>query len=786
MDPHRPDLSSYIDEFGRERPRRADAPPQAPRPTYSPPPRRPSSFGSPSVTEPKNASSRSPSPRHCRQSNHPHSYPSYGPDEGNGYKRPHRRSPSPFEYPEGRPHPRPYSPGPSSFGPGEPNVEVMIRRIPLDMTDELIYSWLCRAEYYPEYVKIIRDRYTGESKGYGFIRFPSMECSISFMDHHFPEIIIEGTPLALEFGLHDPGDQQWICGRCQFENYSRRSSCFRCGVDRSVADPVGTGAPFQEEINDGTRDIGAESHFLLLLRHLPLQADEEVIADSVRCLGKAKRIHLVRGSRHRRSLGFAFIEYLGPIGANKALVLSGDKAVHPEGFRVCGHPVGVSFAHTRVCFLDRKGRPTLAPRRYWDPQAYISSFWVSRGPGEPEEGEVSSSFSSSSSKEPSKGASLKKGEEGRKRVKTTGKSHHSPAPMIGLSGPMDQSMASPLSILPSTTKDISESTKPGEEGTKESTEIEASSSSSSSGINPSFISRRMQSQLQFWNRQHEELKSTPQFVAATGEGGGRGSLGSKINTPGFIPSSANTEKVRKDRGGEDGGDHEGEAPERSIKASNSSSTSSPFQDAESSSPTPSSSTPRRSYVDATQLACLLCQRAFKSEETLRKHEVQSTLHRDNLQDPVKVKEAKIRLALSMPEEARLAEGHYRDRAAERRAIHGQPDQPPAPEVSFGYQQMRDSIEETNRRRAIQAARKAMIHGVVEGEEESLPGEGGGLVKAIPQGNKGSQLLRKMGWKEGQGLGREGEGIVKPLEAESYDKGVGLGAGWKRKAGDQGR
>lgn len=599
----------------------------------------------------------------------------------------------------------------------------------------------------------------------------------------------------------------------------------------TVADPVGTGAPFQEEINDGTRDIGAESHFLLLLRHLPLQADEEVIADSVRCLGKAKRIHLVRGSRHRRSLGFAFIEYLGPIGANKALVLSGDKAVHPEGFRVCGHPVGVSFAHTSsflppeedsskkgkeeeeegegigrkgrnhkgeergkdpraqdkgVCFLDRKGRPTLAPRRYWDPQAYISSFWVSRGPGEPEEGEVSSSFSSSSSKEPSKGASLKKGEEGRKRVKTTGKSHHSPAPMIGLSGPMDQSMASPLSILPSTTKDISESTKPGEEGTKESTEIEASSSSSSSGINPSFISRRMQSQLQFWNRQHEELKSTPQFVAATGEGGGRGSLGSKINTPGFIPSSANTEKVRKDRGGEDGGDHEGEAPERSIKASNSSSTSSPFQDAESSSPTPSSSTPRRSYVDATQLACLLCQRAFKSEETLRKHEVQSTLHRDNLQDPVKVKEAKIRLALSMPEEARLAEGHYRDRAAERRAIHGQPDQPPAPEVSFGYQQMRDSIEETNRRRAIQAARKAMIHGVVEGEEESLPGEGGGLVKAIPQGNKGSQLLRKMGWKEGQGLGREGEGIVKPLEAESYDKGVGLGAGWKRKAGDQGR
>ncbi|RKP11644.1 hypothetical protein BJ684DRAFT_17785 [Piptocephalis cylindrospora] len=675
------------------------------------------------------------------------------------------------------------------------------------MTDELIYSWLCRAEYYPEYVKVIRDRFTGESKGYGFIRFPSMEYSVNFMDQHFPEIVIEGSRLSLEFGLHDPGDQQWACGRCQFGNYARRDTCFRCTADRPGGNTIGVGMNPPEEINDGTRDIGAEAHFLLLLRHLPLQADEEVIADAARYLGKAKRIHLVRRTRNQRSLGFAFIEYLGPIGANKALVLSADKSSHPEGFRVCGRPVGISFAHTSsflpmsekeqrlaedkkkeplvnnrsVQFLDRKGKPTQEPRQYWDVNTYISTAWVSRGAREPEEGEVSS-------KESGRENCVKgEGEEGKKRMKMTGKVSKSPVAMVGLSGPIDHTMAAPLSILPSTNWE-----KPASEGQKVEKGKEANEADKSTkdpspsaatpppalGITPSFVSRRMQNQLQFWNRQHEELKSTPQFIRSSDE------EGSKISASGFIPSSVNSDPIGEGQGREDKAAGEKELLVESKDTLESS--SSPPRASAPMIPVSSSPAPldEDSYADLAQLACLLCQRAFKSEETLRKHEGQSSLHRDNLQDSSKVKEARIRLALSLPDEARLAGGKYRDRAAERRLIHGQPDKPPAPEVSLGYQQMRESMEEANRWKAIQAARQVMLHGST-GEEGNETGDGsGGLVKAIPEGNKGSQLLRKMGWKEGQGLGRDGDGIVKPLEAESYGKGVGLGAGLKRKANGQ--
>lgn len=50
-----------------------------------------------------------------------------------------------------------------------------------------------------------------------------------------------------------------------------------------------------------------------------------------------------------------------------------------------------------------------------------------------------------------------------------------------------------------------------------------------------------------------------------------------------------------------------------------------------------------------------------------------------------------------------------------------------------------------------------------------------MEPAKDETNKGNQLLKKMGWAAGTGLGLEGEGRVAPVEALLYGERVGLGA-----------
>lgn len=56
-------------------------------------------------------------------------------------------------------------------------------------------------------------------------------------------------------------------------------------------------------------------------------------------------------------------------------------------------------------------------------------------------------------------------------------------------------------------------------------------------------------------------------------------------------------------------------------------------------------------------------------------------------------------------------------------------------------------------------------------------------RPIKEENVGRKMLEKMGWKEGQGLGREGEGRLEPVTVEVRDSLRGLGSGVKRSIDD---
>ncbi|XP_039502744.1 RNA-binding protein 5 isoform X2 [Drosophila santomea] len=146
------------------------------------------------------------------------------------------------------------------------------------------------------------------------------------------------------------------------------------------------------------------------------------------------------------------------------------------------------------------------------------------------------------------------------------------------------------------------------------------------------------------------------------------------------------------------------------------------------------------YVDFQKLTCLLCKRAFQSLEILQKHLKMSTLHKENL--------AKLNQHTGSSIEEALA---YRDRAKERRLKYGESDPPPPNRSRERFEQELKTLQ--SRQKQSTSAAPAM---------------------PISSSNVGSRLLQKMGWSEGQGLGRKNQGRTQIIEADGRSNHVGLG------------
>ena len=96
---------------------------------------------------------------------------------------------------------------------------------------------------------------------------------------------------------------------------------------------------------------------------------------------------------------------------------------------------------------------------------------------------------------------------------------------------------------------------------------------------------------------------------------------------------------------------------------------------------------------------------------------------------------------------------YRDRAAERRVAFNQPDKPLPEEAPVQVQKRK----------------------FAEGPKPPPPPATPGVEPGKDEANKGNQLLAKMGWKTGSGLGLGGEGRVDPVLVQQFEARAGLGA-----------
>lgn len=186
------------------------------------------------------------------------------------------------------------------------------------------------------------------------------------------------------------------------------------------------------------------------------------------------------------------------------------------------------------------------------------------------------------------------------------------------------------------------------------------------------------------------------------------------------------------------------------------------------------------YIDTSALSCYLCVRKFKLLDVLLRHERESELHKTNMADEAKRQNGQEVRAIKLAEQ-RKAEGEdaaatatatapageavkYRNRASERRAVFGLSGGADVPKSKFTQ---------------VFAGPTAMTSSDAP-PSSALPSSEPSDTNAAPAisedaSNIGNILLRSMGWTEGQGIGVDGKGIDKPIEAVRYASGAGIGS-----------
>ncbi|KAH9921052.1 uncharacterized protein B0H18DRAFT_1022520 [Fomitopsis serialis] len=618
--------------------------------------------------------------------------------------------------------------------PSEPSPHVIFLGLDPDFTEADLQAYLSSNSCSVETVTIIRDRTTGLSKGFGFAQFTSIAHARAFVDPLFPFIQVpppashgasaaKAFYTALEAGVPAPPG-----GRRVKIDYSQSAS----PNERRGRGPM--------QSNEGMRDIGNTQAPVLLFRGLDPLSGPQAIAQAMKnAAGPGKdgakgmrRIILIKDKVTMASWGFAFVEFVDVQSASTVLGLTMSPQIHPNGFRISDRPVAASFAHP-------ESFQPISDYALKDESCMMSSLalggveeqWVRYW----DEGSMAAvlEFEVAEPIQPSTTAPAKDKKE-KKRAKGDGQAH------------LDRPAAA--STLPVSDKPVTLSLKGGLTNKAGGPSALSLAPAKKAPVSLAFSAHEDGAPGDGDDSDEEQQKAAsddPKVFAAKKVA----PLIASKKVANNITKWNQVQEVLHDAAPP-------AAPEQGPSATASASTSVVKPVAKAATPVPVEAD--YEFSDTTKMTCLLCARQFKTLEQLKRHNNESDLHKKNfkdasLRDIAREKVAAIRSNTEQPK--------YRDRASERRVMHNQPDVPLPGEV-------------TNK--AVGKRKHA------EGPPKPPTPPPAPVEPAKDQNNVGNKLLKMMGWKEGTGLGTDGEGRVDPIQTAIYAQGVGLGASKGKEVG----
>jgi RNA-binding protein 5/10 len=485
--------------------------------------------------------------------------------------------------------------------------------------------------------------------------------------------------------------------------------------------------------NDGTRDIGNSPAAILLFRGLDPLSGPQAIELAMRTSSGPhkegakgmKRIILIKDKTTLASWGFAFVEFVDVQAASAVLAASMSPQIHPNGFRISDRPVATSFAHPYS--FQPVSDPIMRDEACLPSSMTLGGVedqWVRYW----DEGATIAKLEYEAEIPMQQPAPTKEKEKKKKKAADI-------APAV----------PAEASTLPVSDKPVTLSFKGGSKPTN-LTSTPASSVAAASTLG---FSMTDEGDPDVVEGDRAASNEDPKVAAA------------KKVAP-LIASKKTANNITK-------WNQVQEVLSTGLPTSSTPEVAAPTKVA----PPEAKPTPppvvlpeevEFEFSDLVKIACLLCARQFKTLDQLKKHNKESELHKRNFKDAnlrdVARGKAKAAQAAAETNSAQASGPKYRDRASERRIMHNQPDVP-----------LPEGVEDKRKQRR-----------AAEGPTRPPTPPPPPINPGKDESNVGNKLLRMMGWKEGTGLGVDGEGRVDPVQTAIYATGVGLGASKGKEVG----
>lgn len=111
----------------------------------------------------------------------------------------------------------------------EPQVEVILQGLPIDFQEDDVRGIVEPRDIGLESVRIVRDRYSGESKGFGFLKFVEPQYAQVFVREFSPSIRMGQNWVRIAFSNNPSGSRETLrrCVECDMANGAHREDCHR-------------------------------------------------------------------------------------------------------------------------------------------------------------------------------------------------------------------------------------------------------------------------------------------------------------------------------------------------------------------------------------------------------------------------------------------------------------------------------------------------------------------------------------------------------------------------------